>query len=306
VGLMIAGGAAFLIEYLDDSVRDQHDVVDILGLPMLGAVARLSEEQTLPNLLTHKEPRSPLTEAFRMIRTNLSYALPAQEGTRRYLVTSAGPTEGKSTVVANLAAVMGQAGQRVLLIDADLRRPKLHKAYEVPSKPGLTSYLTGMVDSVDEVINETAVPGVRVVPCGPLPPNAAELLNSERMRQMLAELDARCDVLLLDSPPLLAVADAAILACMVSGVILVLEAGQTRLDGAAVAIGALERADAKILGAVMNNVRMGRRGYGSNYYYYYYYYYAHDEDGDRPEGPAVETQMLRERRRQRRKPKEEA
>jgi len=304
VGLMIAGGAAFLIEYLDDSVRDQHDVTEVLGLPMLGAVARLSEEQTLPNLLTDKEPRSPLTEAFRMIRTNLSYALPAQEGPRRYLVTSTGPTEGKSTVVANLAVVMGQAGQRVLLVDADLRRPKLHKAYEVPSKPGLTSYLTGKVNSVDEIINETAVPGVRLVTCGPLPPNAAELLDSERMQQMLAELDQRCDVLLIDSPPLLAVADAAILACMVSGVILVLEAGQTHLEGAAAALAALERAGAKVLGAVLNNVRMGRKGYGSSYYYYYYYYDG-EEDQPEGEGEALPAPSLRGRRRRRREPDEE-
>ena len=280
VGLMLAGGAAFLIEYLDDSVRDQRDVTDVLGLPMLGVVGQMSEEQRLPTLLAVKESRSPLAEAFRMVRTNLSYALPAQDGARRYLVTSAGPTEGKSTVTANLAAVMGQAGQQVILVDADLRRPTLYKAFGVTSKPGLTSYLAGMVASVEDVLYDTEVEGVRLLPCGPLPPNAAELLNSGRMEQLLVELDERCDVVLLDSPPLLAVADAAILACMVSGVILVLEAGVTKIEGAAAALDVLNKAGAKVLGAVLNNVRLRRRGYGSDYYYYYYYYYASQSEGE--------------------------
>lgn len=298
VGLMLAGGAAFLIEYLDDSVRDQRDVTDLLGLPMLGVVGALGEGQQLPTVLAENEPRSPLAEAFRMVRTNLSYALPAQEGARRYLVTSAGPTEGKTTVTANLATVMAQAGQRVILVDADLRRPTLYKAFGVPSKPGLTSYLAGMVASVDDILIDTEVDGVRMLSCGPLPPNAAELLNSARMEQLLDELDDRCDVVLLDSPPLLAVADAAILACMVSGVILVLEAGTTRLEGAAAAIDVLNKAGAKVLGAVLNNVKLRRRGYGSDYYYYYYYYASHDGD----QGPTdAEGQKAAPGRRRRRR-----
>ena len=297
VGLMLAGGAAFLIEYLDDSVRDQRDVTDLLGLPMLGVVGALGEGQQLPTVLTENEPRSPLAEAFRMVRTNLSYALPAQEGARRYLVTSAGPTEGKTTVTANLATVMAQAGQRVILVDADLRRPTLYKAFGVPSKPGLTSYLAGMVASVDDILIDTEVDGVRMLSCGPLPPNAAELLNSARMEQLLDELDDRCDVVLLDSPPLLAVADAAILACMVSGVILVLEAGTTRLEGAAAAMDVLSKAGAKVLGAVLNNVKLRRRGYGSDYYYYYYYYASHDGDQGPTDAEGQKAASGRQRRR---------
>ena len=297
VGLMLAGGAAFLIEYLDDSVRDQRDVTDLLGLPMLGVVGALGEGQQLPTVLAENEPRSPLAEAFRMVRTNLSYALPAQEGARRYLVTSAGPTEGKTTVTANLATVMAQAGQRVILVDADLRRPTLYKAFGVPSKPGLTSYLAGMVASVDDILIDTEMDGVRMLSCGPLPPNAAELLNSARMEQLLDELDDRCDVVLLDSPPLLAVADAAILACMVSGVILVLEAGTTRLEGAAAAIDVLNKAGAKVLGAVLNNVKLRRRGYGSDYYYYYYYYPSHDGDQGPTDAEGQKAASGRQRRR---------
>ncbi|MGI6380863.1 MAG: polysaccharide biosynthesis tyrosine autokinase [Anaerolineae bacterium] len=297
VGLMLAGGAAFLIEYLDDSVRDQRDVTDLLGLPMLGVVGALGEGQQLPTVLAENEPRSPLAEAFRMVRTNLSYALPAQEGARRYLVTSAGPTEGKTTVTANLATVMAQAGQRVILVDADLRRPKLYKAFGVPSKPGLTSYLAGMVASVDDILIDTEVDGVRMLSCGPLPPNAAELLNSARMEQLLDELDDRCEVVLLDSPPLLAVADAAILACMVSGVILVLEAGTTRLEGAAAAMDVLSKAGAKVLGAVLNNVKLRRRGYGSDYYYYYYYYASHDGDQGPTDAEGQKAASGRQRRR---------
>jgi len=297
VGLMLAGGAAFLIEYLDDSVRDQRDVTDLLGLPMLGVVGALGEGQQLPTVLAENEPRSPLAEAFRMVRTNLSYALPAQEGARRYLVTSAGPTEGKTTVTANLATVMAQAGQRVILVDADLRRPTLYKAFGVPSKPGLTSYLAGMVASVDDILIDTEMDGVRMLSCGPLPPNAAELLNSARMEQLLDELDDRCDVVLLDSPPLLAVADAAILACMVSGVILVLEAGTTRLEGAAAAMDVLSKAGAKVLGAVLNNVKLRRRGYGSDYYYYYYYYASHDGDQGPTDAEGQKAASGRQRRR---------
>ena len=232
-----------------------------------------------------------------MVRTNLSYALPAQEGARRYLVTSAGPTEGKTTVTANLATVMAQAGQRVILVDADLRRPTLYKAFGVPSKPGLTSYLAGMVASVDDILIDTEMDGVRMLSCGPLPPNAAELLNSARMEQLLDELDDRCDVVLLDSPPLLAVADAAILACMVSGVILVLEAGTTRLEGAAAAMDVLSKAGAKVLGAVLNNVKLRRRGYGSDYYYYYYYYASHDGDQGPTDAEGQKAASGRQRRR---------
>ena len=273
VGLMLAAGAAFLIEYLDDTIKDQRDIEQVLNIPTLGVVARFPDEDIEPALLSVRDPRSPLTEAFRMIRTNLSYSLPATEASRTFLITSAGPTEGKSTVLTNLAAVMAQAGQRVLVVDSDLRRPRLHRVFDIDNTKGLSSYLVGWTPDLDDAIFTTDIAGVQFMPSGPIPPNAAELLDSQRMQQMLEDLSARFDVILMDSPPLLAVADAAILARMASGVVMVVEAGATRLEGALGALAQLQKAGAKILGAVINGVRIRRRGAGSGYYYYYYYYY---------------------------------
>lgn len=280
VGLMLAGGAAFLIEYLDDSVKSQADV-ELLGLPTLGVIAQVTTNGTGPETVTMAHPKSPFSEAYRMLRTNLRYSVAAGDKRRVYLVTSVGPAEGKTTTAANLAVVMAQGGQRTILVDADLRRPRIHKVFDCANEVGLTSLLVGEVESLDEALRSTEVDGLRVLPCGAVPPNPAELLGSARMAHLLDELSAHADIVILDSPPILAVTDAGILAGMVTGTILVAEAGETRLEAFAQGAELIKKTGGNLLGIVLNRLHNKRGGY---YYYHYNYYsrygYGYGENGD--------------------------
>jgi polysaccharide biosynthesis transport protein len=284
VGLMLAGGAAFLIEYLDDSVKGQTDIEVILDLPTLGMVAELDDTTNgnMPAKLALNHPFSSFVEGFRMLRTRLRYSLDSTEP-RVFLVTSVGPGEGKSTTVSNLSVVTAQAGLKTLAIDADLRRPMLHKIFEVENESGLSTYIVGEAASPDAVIQPTQTDGLWLMPSGIIPPNPAELLNSPRMTGMLDQLRERFDVILIDSPPLLGVADASILASLVSGTILVAEVGRTRLDMCQQAAAQIERVNGKLLGVVLNRLNTRRGGY---YYHYNYYghYYGHHENGDGANG----------------------
>ena len=273
VGLMLAGGAAFLIEYLDDSVRGPEDIEQALGLPVLGTIMRTGDGVGEFDIVSLKNPLSMFAEGYRMLRTKVRYALPASTEGRTFLITSAGPAEGKSTVAANMAAVMAMAGQRTVLIDADLRRPRQHKMWGVENEIGLSSFLVGEVDDVATILRPTESEGLTIIPSGPLPPNAAELLNSARMEELLQGLRDQADVLILDSPPVFAVTDAAILASMVTASILVVEAGRTQLRACAGAVEALKRAADNFVGVVLNNVELKRRGYGHYSYYGGYYSY---------------------------------
>lgn len=216
-------------------------------------------------LVTHRHPKSPAAEAFRTLRTSLAFASP--EPVRTLLVTSAGPEEGKSTVVSNLAVVMAQAGKRVLVVDADLRKPQQHRIFEVPNHRGLTNVLVGEAD-IGEVVSATPVPGVDLVSSGPIPPNPAELLDSDRARSLWPALAAQYQCVLIDSPPLVAVADSVILSTQVEGVLVVVKAGVTRTDLLRESRALLEKAGARILGAILNEVRHAPRDY--RYYYYYH------------------------------------
>ncbi len=280
VGLMLAGGAAFLIEYLDDSVKSQADV-ELLGLPTLGVIAQVTTNGTGPETVTMAHPKSPFSEAYRMLRTNLRYSVAAGDKRRVYLVTSVGPAEGKTTTAANLAVVMAQGGQRTILVDADLRRPRIHKVFDCANEVGLTSLLVGEVESLDEALRSTEVDGLRVLPCGAVPPNPAELLGSARMAHLLDELSAHADIVILDSPPILAVTDAGILAGMGTGTILVAEAGETRLEAFAQGAELVKKTGGNLLGIVLNRLHSKHGGY---YYYHYNYYsrygYGYGENGD--------------------------
>jgi capsular exopolysaccharide synthesis family protein len=216
-------------------------------------------------LVSHRHPKSPAAEAFRTLRTSLAFASP--EPVRTLLVTSAAPEEGKSTVVSNLAVVMAQAGKRVLVVDADLRKPQQHRVFEVSNHRGLTNVLVGQVDAA-EVVTETLVPGVHLLTSGPIPPNPAELLDSERARSLWGQLAQEYEHVLLDSPPLLAVADSVILSSQVEGVVVVVRAGVTRIDLLRESRALLEKAGARVLGAILNEIRRGPWDY--RYYYYYH------------------------------------
>ncbi len=268
-GCIIACVAVFLMEYLINTLEDADEVREVLSLPSLGAIPRVKSWQEDGRLRVQAE-EWPAGEAFRILRTNIQFSS-VDRVVRTLLVTSVVPDEGKTAIVANLGAVIAQGGRQVLLVDGDLRRPRLHRTLEVPNRAGLTSLILGSGDR-QECVVETDIPNLHVLPSGPLPPNPSELLGSQRMQELLHELAQQADVVLIDSPPVLPLADAAVLARQVDGVLLVLEAGRTRQEAARRAVENLRQVGANLIGVVLNGVPT--RGGG-------YYYYEYNGDGSR-------------------------
>jgi capsular exopolysaccharide synthesis family protein len=208
----------------------------------------------LDPLITVADPRSPVSEAYRTLRTNLDFSS-LDKPIKTMLVTSAGPEEGKSTVLANLAVTTAQTGRKVILVDCDLRRPTLHYIFNLKNDVGLTTMVVDDAAMGSPPLQDTGVEGLQLVSSGPLPPNPSELLGSRRMEDIIADLLERADVVLFDAPPVVAVTDAAVLATKVDGVLLVVNAGGTKRDYARAAKARLEKVNANLLGAVLNNVR---------------------------------------------------
>ncbi|GAF12344.1 tyrosine-protein kinase EpsD [Bacillus sp. JCM 19046] len=213
-------------------------------------------------LIADVSKHSPITEQYRTIRTNIDYS--AIDSTlKSILITSAGPGEGKSTTASNLAVVMGQNGQRVLLVDADMRKPTAHYTFSLMNTHGLTNVLTRQQKLVD-VVQETEIENVHLLTCGPIPPNPAELLNSKMMELVIKEAMDEFDMVILDTPPVMAVADAQILSNKVDGTIIVTSSGKTDRDQLEKTKENLEKANANLLGVVLNNKPIDQ-----NTYYYY-------------------------------------
>ncbi len=275
VGMMLALGAAFLIEYLDDTVKTPDDVSAASGLSTLGAIARLKDTDSTRQIIAWLHTKSPESEAYRALRTNIQFSS-VDKPIRTLLISSSSPSEGKSTTAANLAVVLAQTGQRVIVVDTDLRRPVQHKVFGVPNNTGLTSaLLNGENISLDGHLQPTEIENLQVLTSGPIPPNPSELLGSQRMAKLIETLSHQADVIIFDSPPILAVTDAAVMGRQVDGVLLVADAGTTREHALAGATEELRKTGANVLGVALN--RMDTRGRG---YYYYYYYYA-DESSER-------------------------
>ncbi|MBI5303187.1 MAG: polysaccharide biosynthesis tyrosine autokinase [Chloroflexi bacterium] len=268
IGALLGLGLAFLVEYLDDSVKNSDDVSRVLELGTLGTVVRFPKGTKSP-LVAVDAPRAPYVEAYRNLRTNLQFSF-AVDAAATLVVTSAEPGEGKSTTIANLAVVMAQMGKRVMLVDTDLRRPTQHLLFGIPAEPGLTDVFLGE-QTLDQVVRATQVPGLHLLASGRLPPNPAELLASTWMDHFIALLKERYDIVLFDSPPILPVTDAILLASKTKHLAWIISAGKTRTETLRRAREALAQVDAKILGVVLNRVT-GGSGYG----YYYYYYYSKD------------------------------
>jgi capsular exopolysaccharide synthesis family protein len=269
VGGMIALGVIFLIEYLDNTIKTPDQVLEDTGLSTLGAIANIKADSAPQTLITQIAPRDPISEAYRVVRTNLSFSA-VDEGLHSLLVTSSSPGEGKSTTAANLAIVLAQTGKRVILVDADLRRPVQHKIFEKPNNQGLTTAVLDSETPVSHHIQETSIPNLSMMTSGPIPPNPAELLNSQRMSQVLNDLQEISDVVIFDTPPVLTVADASILGALVSGCLLVVFTGKTRRDTFVGAAERLQRTGGNPFGVILNRLKPERHGYG-NYYYYHYY-----------------------------------
>ncbi len=265
-GSILAFGLAFFFEYLDSRIKTPDELKTHLGLPSLGMVPALDAKAWKDKEpLLHAGVPPGFAEAFRTIRTNVLFSS-AEEGSRVLVVTSTGPGEGKTTVATNLAIGFAQAGQRVLLIDADMRRPRVHTAFGNKQEPGLSNLMVGNAKA-SETVHKTPVPGLWVLAAGRIPPNPAELLGSQRFRDFLTSLKEHFDLILVDSPPVMAVTDAAIAANVANGVVFVVGAEMTSRNAARGAVEHLEQGRARFVGAVLNRVELER-----NAYYYSHYY----------------------------------
>ncbi|MGB3906104.1 MAG: CpsD/CapB family tyrosine-protein kinase [Anaerolineae bacterium] len=207
------------------------------------------------SLVTLTMPRSPVSEAYRTLRTNLEFSS-LDKPVKTMVVTSPGPEEGKSTTLANLAVTLAQAEKEIILVDCDLRRPSQHEIFGVNNGVGLTTMVVDDEAMADPPLQQTSVPGLWLLPSGPLPPNPSELVGSRRMEEILAVLSQRADIILFDAPPVIAVTDAAVLSSKVDGVLLVINAGGTKREHAQKAKALLEKVNANLVGAVLNNVKM--------------------------------------------------
>ncbi len=288
-GLLAGIGSAFFLEYLDRSVKGPEDVEVATGVAFLGFIPQAGHE-----LEALREPRSHVAEACRTVRTNILFAKP-DDPVKRLLVTSAAPGEGKSTTVVNLGIVLAAGGQRTLLVDTDLRRPRLHTIFGLKNERGMTNLVVGD-GKAEDLIVETIAPNLFLLPSGPIPPNPAELLGSASFHAVVKELSAKWDRIVFDSPPVIAVTDPAVLSASVDGVVLVARAGGTARDLLAAARRRLSDVRAPLVGVILNALEMEKAG--GTYPYYYAHYYGQNGNGrtngaregvhgDAPEEPGV-------------------
>jgi capsular exopolysaccharide synthesis family protein len=265
-GTFVAFGLAFFFEYIDSRIKSPDELKAHLGLPALGIVPALGEKSSIGKdpLISSGVPPN-FAEAFRTLRTNVLFSS-AEEGARVLVVTSTGPGEGKTMVASNMAIAFAQAGQRVLLIDADMRRPRLHDVFRRLPEPGLSNLLVGTAKA-SEALQKSDTPGLWVMTSGRIPPNPAELLGSQRFKDFLKSLKDHFDCVIVDSPPVMAVSDATIAAHIATGVVFVVGADMTSRHSAKAAIEQLSNAHVHFVGAVLNRVELDR-----NPYYYAKYY----------------------------------
>ncbi len=289
IGLGLGIGLTFLLEYFDDSIKNPEEL-ERMGFSILATIPEISPEEVVKKvhgkdgdtneflegaqiairLLTHFDPKSPISEAYRTLRTNIQFKN-KNEKNMTLLVTSSAPKEGKSTTIANLAITMAQLGSKTVLIDTDLRRPVIHSIFNAKKEMGVTNYLLGKA-GIEDIVKPTFIDNLSIITSGPLPPNPSELLGSQLLPDLLQNLKKEYDIILLDSPPVIAVTDAAILSRYVEGVLLVIKAHKTHREAIKRAKTLLDNAEANIFGCLLNSISI-ERTYGTYYYYYYYHYY---------------------------------
>lgn len=264
VGFTLAAGGALVLEYIDDTIKSAEDLSQHLDLTTLGSISRMNGKGYKGKLIVSHSPFSPISEAYRLIRTNIQFAA-LDRPIKSIAVTSAGPGEGKSITTSNLAVILAQAGLKTILVDADLRIPTLHKIFQVPNSGGLTDLLLAAELEIDGYLRDVGIENLELITSGALPPNASEILGSARMAQLIQRLEAMADVIVFDTPPTLPVTDTAVLSQRVHGVVLVVEAGRTRRDAARQAVARLRRGGANVVGCVLNRASTQ----GQDYYAYY-------------------------------------
>lgn len=264
-GALFAVALAFGFEYMDSRIKSPDEIKAHLGLPHLGMLPLMPESTEGKYVRLDTAVPANFSEAFRVLRTNVLFSS-ASEGGQTVLVTSTGPGEGKSLVAGNLAMSLAQAGRRVLLIDADLRKPKVHTVYQIDQEPGLSNVMVGN-SKASEAVKKSPVPGLWVLPAGRIPPNPAELLGAQRFADFLGSLKTHFDWIVIDSPPVMAVADASVIASLATGVLFVVGAEMTSRYAARRAVEQIESSRGRFFGAVLNRVDLER-----NAYYYSQYY----------------------------------
>jgi capsular exopolysaccharide synthesis family protein len=285
LGLGTGIGLAFAIEALDNTLKTQADVEQLLGTPVLGLVpiiggpggvadaVEVADNLRERDLGVFLDPKSVAAECCRSIRTNILFMSPDRP-LKTVVVTSPSPQEGKTTTAINLSVTMAEAGGRVLIVDTDMRRPRLHRSFGVPNQTGISTVIVGKA-TLEDAIKRTDVPNLDVLTCGPVPPNPSELLHTERFAAVLADCGRIYDRIILDSPPTSAVTDPAVLGNLADGVVLVIKAGETTRESATHARRQLTSAKVRLVGVVVNAIDFSNPAYGYDYYYRNYYRYGY-------------------------------
>lgn len=277
IGLVLGFLLAFGLEFLDNTITTQEQIEERLGLSFLGILPTIGNEGDGDrDLMVHTQPKSAAAECCRAVRTNLLFMSP-ERPLKSILVTSAGPRDGKTTSAVSLAITMAESGNRVLLVDADLRRPRVHQAFKVPNGAGLSSLILGE-GKLKDTVKSSGVSNLSILTCGPVPPNPAELLHTDSFKALLGEMMNQYDRVIIDSPPVGAVADAVVVSTQVDGTLVVVKSGVTSRDMARRAVRALRDVNARIFGAILNDINLEDRQAGGYYYYSKYgYYYGEPE-----------------------------
>lgn len=279
-GMGVAGALVLILENIDQGIRDPAVVEQKLGVPLLGVIPETSNEEPLEDVA---DPKSFVSEAYTTVLSNLAFS--TDHGVPRlFMVTSTGQAEGKSTSVLALAAGVARAGKSVVVVDADMRIPTIDKRIDKRGTDGLSNYLAGD-DNLDSMLHTLEFGNLRVMPSGPIPPSAPDLLSGERMGMLVRELLKRFDHVVIDAPPILGLADAALIARNVEGVVFVAEAERAAVRAISDAVGRLRTARARVFGLVLTKYSASRSGYGYNYGYAYSYNYGDKSEGEREDDP---------------------
>jgi len=284
LGLMLGGGLGLLRDWTDQRLRSADEISAVLGIPMLGVVPSMPKKQTVAarGKSVHLEPTSAAAEAYRTIRTAVFFSVPKGKA-KTVLVTSPGAGDGKTTLVSNLGISMAQAGQHVILLDADFRKPMQQEIFEMTKEPGLSNVLAG-VTTLDKAIRPSSIAGLDILPCGRDVPNPSEMLNSEMFAELMSELSSKYDRVVIDSPPVMPVTDACILGAICDVTLLVLRAEKSTRKTAQQARDGLLSVGAHILGAIVNDVPRKKGLYGYYHYGYGYYGYGYGHKKKKSEG----------------------
>ena len=271
VGLFGGVGLAFFFEYLDDTIKELEDAERIAKWPFLGNVPKITGNGKMTeirkDLFVNEKPKDPIAEAYRSIRTSIFFSATEEHPLKSIVVTSPGPQEGKTTTLCNLGIAMAQNQKRVLLVDADMRKPRLHEVFKVEAEKGLSTFLSGQA-RFDELVRDTGIENLFLVNGGPNPPNPSELLSSNKMKEFMKLAAAKYDFILFDTPPVAILTDAVLLGLASDGVIMVIESGKTSKRAFGRIHKLLDDSRARIIGIILNKISI----HSGSYYYYSYYY----------------------------------